>query len=71
MSEERKILLSLPQAVVAQLDEAAKVFSMCRLDVIRRSLMRDLQFVIGHEIPNAHRIKLQTVDAYREWLTGR
>ncbi len=70
MSEERKILLSLPQTVVDQLDEAAKVFSMCRLDVIRRSLARDLDFVLNHEIPKLRRWNEEIASDYSGWVTG-
>jgi hypothetical protein len=47
-----KVLLSLTPETVATLDTAAKVLGMCRSDVIRRSLARDLSYVLSHEFPN-------------------
>lgn len=63
----RKILVSLPDHLVDRLDEAADAFNMCRLDVIRRSLMRDLSFVLDYEVPQITRLKSELDAKHRKW----
>ena len=41
--------------MVNMLDEAAKALGMCRSDVIRRLLARDLGHVMSHEVPSMQR----------------
>ena len=66
--EFKKLLLSLPSSMVDLLDEAAIAFGMCRSDIIRRSLARDLAYVISHELPSIQRFHQQTSTAHRSWL---
>ena len=70
-AHSRKILLSLSIETVARLDEAAKVLGMCRSDVIRRSLTRDLNYVMEHEVPNMQRFHQETAAAHGGWLTSK
>lgn len=67
----RKILLSLSHDTVAMLDEAAKALGMCRSDVIRRSLVRDLSYVMSHEVPNMRRFHQETTAAHSTWLSAK
>jgi hypothetical protein len=67
----RKILLSLTPDIVAQLDQAARVLGMCRSDVIRRSLQRDLKYVMAHELPNMQRFHRETAAAHTTWLNSK
>ena len=67
----RKILLSLTHETVTMLDEAAKALRMCRSDVIRRSLTRDLSYVMTHEVPNMHRFHQETKAAHDSWLSSK
>ena len=67
----RKILLSLTPNTVSLLDEAAKALGMCRSDVIRRSLARDLDYVMNHEVPNMQRFHQETTAAQSSWLTNK
>ena len=62
----RKILLSLTHDTVAMLDEAARVLGMCGSDIIRRSLARDLGFVMSHEVPS-----MQRTAAHSSWLSRK
>ena len=56
----RKLLLSLTDETVAALDEAANALGMCRSDVIRRSLTRDLKYVMSYEVPDMLRFHQET-----------
>ena len=67
----RRILLSLATDMVATLDEAAQALNLCRSDVIRRSLARDLEYVTSHEVPNALRLRQEASGAYRHWRKGK
>jgi hypothetical protein len=57
--------------MVEILDQAASAFGMCRSDVIRRSLARDLAYVISQELPSMQRFHQQTSTAHRNWLTSK
>ncbi len=65
----RKILISLSPELVARLDEAASVFLMCRLDIIRRSLSRDMEFVITTELPLIRQSDEHIGQAHGNWLS--
>jgi hypothetical protein len=67
----RKILLSLTHDTVAMLDEAARVLGMCRSDIIRRSLARDLGYVMSHEVPSMQRFHQETTAAHGSWLNSK
>lgn len=67
----RKILLSLKPETVTMLDQAAKILGMCRSDVIRRSLVRDLSYVMSHEVPNMQRFHQETEVAHGSWLSAK
>ena len=67
----RKLLLSLTDETVAALDEAANALGMCRSDVIRRSLTRDLSHVMSYEVPSMQRFNQETSAAHDSWLTNK
>lgn len=67
----RRILLWLAADMVTKLDEAAQALNLCRSDVIRRSLARDLEYVLGHEVPNALRLKQEAAGEYRHWRKNK
>lgn len=67
----RKLLLSLTNETVAALDEAANALGMCRSDVIRRSLNRDLRYVMSYEVPDMQRFHQETNAAHNSWLTNK
>ena len=67
----RKLLLSLTDETVAALDETANALGMCRSDVIRRSLTRDLRYVMSHEVPNMQRFHQETSATHANWLSGK
>lgn len=61
------ILLRMPIPILTKLDEAAKTLNMSRSDVIRRSLARDLEFIVAHEIERMKEHQRQTEAAYLRW----
>ena len=67
----RKLLLSFTDETVAALDEAASALGMCRSDVIRRSLTRDLRYVMGHEVPSMQLFHQETAAAHTYWLSDK
>ena len=67
----RKLLLSLTDETVAALDEAAKALGMCRSDVIRRSLTRDLRYVMNYEVPDMLRFHQETAAVHANWLSNK
>ena len=67
----RKILLSLTNETVHMLDEAAETLGMCRSDIIRRSLARDLRYVMSHEVPNMQRFHNETAAAHTRWFSAK
>jgi hypothetical protein len=67
----KKILLTLTAETVAALDGAAKALGLCRSDVIRRSLARDLSYVMRFEVPNMQRFHQETALAHGSWISSK
>jgi hypothetical protein len=67
----KKILLTLTVETVAVLDEAANALGLCRSDVIRRSLTRDLSYVVSYEVPNMQRFHQETAVAHTSWISNK
>ena len=67
----RKLLLSFTDETVAALDEAANALGMCRSDVIRRSLTRDLKYVMSYEVPDMLRFHQETTAAHCSWMSDK
>jgi hypothetical protein len=51
----RAVLVLLPLTLIEALDHASNVLNMNRTDVIRRSLMRDVNSLLKDEISRAQR----------------
>ena len=51
----RAVLVLLPLTLINALDYAANVLKMHRTDVIRRSLMRDVNSLLREEVSRAQR----------------
>ena len=62
------ILLRLTPPLLAKLDEAAAALNMTRTDIIRRSLMRDMQFVVSFEMERAAMSVLDVATAHAKWV---
>ncbi len=67
MDTKKALLIKLPTSLVGQLDEAAAVLGMTRIDVIRRSLVRDLQYVVCEELERTRQHNERQEKRYREW----
>lgn len=68
LGPKQAVLIQFPRALLKALDEASIALDMCRSDIIRRSLARDLEYVMSHEVPCALRHKKEAADRYPEWL---
>ena len=64
----KAVLLNLPVSLVDQLDQAANVLQLTRTDVIRRSLLRDLQFITNHELGRAIASRIDQDSDYSLWV---
>ncbi len=71
MQQAKRILVALPVELVLKLDEAAEVLMMTRTDIIRRSLLRDMDFITENELQRARRHQQETRDIYEEWQSTR
>ena len=58
----RPVLIHLPLDMLQQLDAAADAFEMCRADVIRRSLKRELSTALGEEVQRMQRVVQRKMD---------
>jgi metal-responsive CopG/Arc/MetJ family transcriptional regulator len=70
MDNKRAVLINLPESLVQQLDEAAQALNMARTDVIRRSLKRDIDYIVRYEIQTALQERLERERRYMERVKG-
>ena len=68
MENHRPILLNVPLRLLQRLDVASKALSVTRSELIRRSLTRDLDFVLEHEVPRFAKAREDAGGAYSRWL---
>ena len=68
MENHRPILLNVPLRLLQRLDVASKALSVSRSELIRNSLARDLDFVLGHEVPRLAKARENAAGAYASWL---
>ena len=64
----RKILLRLPSDMMDALDQASTAFGMTRSDIIRRSLARDLCYVMDHEIKLVEQVSDRAKAGHKRWI---
>jgi hypothetical protein len=57
--------------MASRLDQAAAALNLCRSDVIRRCLTRDLEFVERHEIESAQRLRKKISVTYIRWIKAK
>jgi len=69
--QSKAILLHLPIELLQAFDKAAKGFELSRCETIRRSLMRDVTYLMETELPKAMEEKQRRLDGYRSWLAER
>jgi metal-responsive CopG/Arc/MetJ family transcriptional regulator len=68
MDKKKAILINLPESLVQQLDEAAQALNMARTDVIRRSLKRDVDYMVRYEIQTALQERQERERCYVDWV---
>ena len=61
------ILVTLPPDLLTQLDQASDAFGWTRMALIRRCIIRDMQYVLQQELPRIKRA-IQS-DEHAAWLS--
>ncbi len=64
----KPILINIPTALLKQLDKAAERLELSRSELVRRSLYRDIKFVLKHEVAEITKAKGKTAARYSEWV---
>jgi hypothetical protein len=64
----KPILVSLPISVIQELNDASRTLNCSRSHLIRKSLKRDLRFVVEHEVAEATELQQKASDGYERWL---
>ncbi len=54
--------------MMGALDEASTAFGMTRSDIIRRSLARDLSYVMDHEIKLIEQVSDKVKAGHKRWM---
>ncbi len=67
MPQYKPILINMPLKLLQQLDDAAKQLSLCRSEMLRRCLKRDLTFVADRQLHHFDDAKQSTMHDYRNW----
>lgn len=60
------LLITLPRNLVAELDQASEVLGWTRMALIRRCIIRDMQFVLERELPRIKEAKGS--DDHAAWI---
>jgi hypothetical protein len=66
--QSRAILLHLPIQLLHDFDRVATAFGLSRSETIRRSLTRDVAYIIESELPKAMEEKQRRLVGHRSWL---
>jgi hypothetical protein len=66
MKDYVPILITLPAHLVSKLDQASEALGWTRMALIRRCIIRDMQFVLQQEVPRI--ISATESDDHGEWL---
>ena len=61
------ILITLPADLVSNLDQASEALGWTRMALIRRCIIRDMQFVLQQELPRI--IRATESDDHAHWLS--
>jgi metal-responsive CopG/Arc/MetJ family transcriptional regulator len=67
MPQYKPILINMPLKLLQQLDDAAKELSLCRSEMLRRCLQRDLTFVAGCQLNRFNEASHSTKRDYGQW----
>jgi len=67
MKSYKPILINIPLTLLERLDHAATNLNLSRSEPLRRSLRRDLTFIIDHELRNQDQAKQNTMRQYSQY----
>jgi len=67
-THHKPVLINIPIGLLQELDEAAERLDLSRSELVRRSLHRDLKFVVKHEVAEITKAKGKTAARYAEWV---
>ena len=67
MDPFKPILVNIPTSLLTQIDGARKILNRTRTDMIRRSLVRDMTYVVQCELPRALAHLKENEVAYERW----
>ena len=70
MKPYKPILINMPIALLEQLDEAAEQLDLCRSEMLRRCLQRDLTFVASRQLRHFDEAKKGTTKDYARWSSA-
>jgi hypothetical protein len=64
----KPLLVSLPISMILELDTASRSLNCSRSHLIRKSLKRDLRYVVEREVVEASKLRQTMSDGYENWL---
>jgi metal-responsive CopG/Arc/MetJ family transcriptional regulator len=67
MKNHKPILINMPLELLRNLDDAATQLSLCRSELIRRCLKRDLTFIADRQLHHFDEAKQSTMHDYEQW----
>ena len=67
MKPYRPILINMPITLLEQLDEAAEQLDLCRSEMLRRCLQRDLTFIADRQLHRFDEARQGTTEDYAGW----
>jgi hypothetical protein len=65
------LLIYLPCSLVDKLNEAALAFNLPRTHVIRRSLARDMNYMVQNELEQARQLRQDQEAHYANWARAK
>ena len=71
MESYKAVILNIPFQLLDRLNHAARGLSLSRSELIRRSLSRDLDFVLQQEVPRLSKAREEASYDYARWLEER
>ncbi|MFT5508434.1 MAG: metal-responsive CopG/Arc/MetJ family transcriptional regulator [Hyphomicrobiaceae bacterium] len=67
MKNHKPILINMPLDLLHKLDDAATQLSLCRSELIRRCLKRDLTFIAHRQLHRFNEASQSTMHDYAYW----
>lgn len=70
MKPYKPILINMPLDLLDQLDAAARQLDLCRSEMLRRCLQRDLTFIADRQLPRFDEARQGTTEDYAQWSSA-